>query len=112
MASALAGGDFIDDADVLRTGGTAGAIGCVNSISSCAIITTAANDLLAPIHDRMPVILPRELEELWLDRSVDDSGELGSVLTPYADERMEAYEVSTLVNSAANDGPEVIARIA
>ena len=83
-----------------------------NRISSCAIITTAANELLKPIHDRMPVILPRELEGLWLDRSIDDPGALCSVLTPYADVRMEAYEVSTLVNSAANNSPEVIARIA
>ena len=59
----------------------------------------------------MPVILPRELEELWLDRSIDDPGALSSVLNPYPDEEMEAFEVSTLVNSAANDGPEVIARI-
>ena len=82
-----------------------------NRIPSCAIITTAANELLRPIHDRMPVILPRELEELWLDRSIDDPGALSSVLNPYPDEEMEAFEVSTLVNSAANDGPEVIAHI-
>ena len=82
-----------------------------NRISSCAIITAAVNELLKPIHDRMPVILPRELEELWLDRSIDDPGALSSVLNPYPDEEMEAFEVSTLVNSAANDGPEVIARI-
>ena len=79
-----------------------------NRIPSCAIITTIANDLLRPVHDRMPVVLPRELEELWLDCSIDDPGALGSVLTPYLDDAMEAYEVSTLVNSAANDGPEVI----
>ena len=82
-----------------------------NRIPSCAIITTAANDLLRPIHDRMPVILPRELEELWLDRSIDDPGALSSVLNPYPDEEMEAFEMSTLVNSPANDGPEVIAHI-
>ena len=59
----------------------------------------------------MPLILPRDLEECWLDASVDDPGAPGSVLTPYADEAMEAYEVSTLVNCAANDRPEAIARI-
>ncbi len=80
-------------------------------IPSCAIITTAANDLLKPIHDRMPVILPRNMEEFWLDPSIDDLGALGSVLNPYPDEEMEAFGVSTLVNSAANDGAEVIARI-
>ena len=80
-------------------------------IPSCAIITTAANDLLRPIHDRMPVVLPRDTEAFWLDRSIDDPGALGSVLAPYPDDALESYQVSTLVNSAANDGPEVIARI-
>ena len=83
-----------------------------NRIPSCAIITTTANDLLRPVHDRMPVVLPREMEEFWLDRSVDDPDALGSVLTPYPDDAMKAYEVSTLVNSAANDGPEVIEVVA
>lgn len=83
-----------------------------NRIPSCAIVTTEANDLLRPIHDRMPVILPRELEDLWLDEGVDDPGGLGGVLVSFDADAMEAYEVSTLVNSAANDGPEVIARIA
>ena len=77
-------------------------------IPSCAIVTTAANDLLRPIHDRMPVILPRELEHLWLDASVDDPGALRGVLAPYPSSKMEVYEVSTLVNSAANDNTEVI----
>ena len=68
--------------------------------------------MLRPIHDRMPVILPRELEHLWLDTSVDDPGVLGGVLVPYQGGAMEVYEVSTLVNSAANDGLEVIATVA
>ena len=59
----------------------------------------------------MPVILPRELEHLCLDAGVDDPDALGSVLAPYPGGTMEAYEVSTL-NSAANDGPEVIATVA
>ncbi len=70
-----------------------------NAVPSWAIITTAANDLLRPIHARMPVVLPSEIEGLWLD---------AGVLTPYPADAMEAYEVSTLVNSVANDGPEVI----
>ena len=82
-----------------------------NRIPSCAIITTSANDQLKPIHDRMPVILPRDVEEFWLDRNVDEPGALSSVLTPYDGDAMEAYEVSILVNPAANDGPEVIARL-
>ena len=79
-------------------------------ISSCSIITTVANDLLRPIHDRMPVILPKDLEEFWLDVSIEDSNALTSVLAPYPAHAMEMYEVSTLVNSTSNDGPEVIAR--
>ena len=79
-----------------------------NRVPSCAIITTTANDLLRPVHDRMPVVLPREMEALWLDSNVDDPNMLASVLTPYADDAMQVYEVSNLVNSAANDGPEVI----
>ena len=79
-----------------------------NRVPSCTIITTAANDLLAPIHDRMPVVLPPGLEELWLDRSVDDPDALASVLSPFAADALQAYEISTLVNSAANNGPEII----
>ena len=80
-------------------------------IESCTIITTTANDLLSPIHDRMPVILTRESESLWLDASVNAPGLLAHVLRPYDVDAMDAYEVSTLVNSATNNGPEVIARL-
>ena len=82
-----------------------------NRIPSCAIITTTTNELLRPVHDRMPVVLPRDMEEFWLDPAVDDPEMLASALTPYPDGAMEVYEVSDLVNSAANDGPEVIVRL-
>ena len=82
-----------------------------NVIPSCTIITTAANDFLAPIHNRMPIILPREKEERWLDTGFDDQATLTSVLIPHPGEDMDAYEVSTMVNYARNDGPEVIARV-
>lgn len=78
-----------------------------NRISSCAIITTAANDLLRPIHHRMPVILSKEVEDLWLDTALDDAQTLTQLLEPYPDDALEAYEVSALVNSASNDRPEV-----
>ena len=81
-----------------------------NRVPSRTIITTAANDLLRPIHDRMPVILPRDLGEFWLDASVEDPNVLGSILTPHPSDPMDAYEVSSLVNSAANDSPGVVAR--
>ena len=79
-----------------------------NRIPSCAVITTAVNDLLRPIHDRVPVTLPRDMEEFWMDGSVKDPGALGSVLIPYADVRMDTYEASTLVNSAVNNGTQVM----
>ena len=59
----------------------------------------------------MPVILPRELEPLWLEEEMQESAALSSLLAPYPSEGMEAYEVSTLVNSALNDGPELIAPV-
>lgn len=80
-----------------------------DSVGSCTIITTQANELLQPIHDRMPVIVPRDLEPLWLDGEVRDPALLGSLLLPYNSGLMDLYEVSTLVNSAFNDGPGLLA---
>ena len=83
-----------------------------NRIPSCTIITTEANDLLRPVHNRMPVILPREMEEFWLDRDVHDTAALGDALTSYPSELMQTYQVSTLVNSARNNGPQVVEPVA
>ena len=80
-------------------------------IQSCTIITTMPNELLAPIHDRMPVILSRDAEPLWMDASVGDPDLLSALLRPYPVEAMDAYEVSPLVNVATNDTPEVLARV-
>lgn len=82
-----------------------------NRIPSCAIITTEANGLLRPIHHRMPVILPQEAEDIWLDTALDDSVALTQLLEPYPDNLMEAFEVSKLVNSASNDIPEIAAPV-
>jgi len=79
-------------------------------ISSCAIVTTAPNDLMIPIHNRMPAILHREDEALWLDRTVQDSSKLLPLLRPYEPEAMEAYPVSFLVNDVRNEEPELIQR--
>jgi putative SOS response-associated peptidase YedK len=79
-------------------------------IHSCTIITTTPNELMAPVHSRMPVILPAETEELWLDQDTDPAA-LQSLLVPYMGS-MEAYKVSTLVNSPRNDTPDVMARVA
>ncbi|MCH7594904.1 MAG: SOS response-associated peptidase family protein, partial [Chloroflexi bacterium] len=77
-------------------------------IRSCAIITTGPNALMEPIHDRMPVILDAEAEALWLDPATDDPVRLVSLLRPYPAEEMEAYPVSTVVNSAREDRPEMV----
>lgn len=72
------------------------------------IITTEANALLEPIHNRMPVILKRENEDAWLDPDNMDRQALQDILEPYPSELMKYYPVSTLVNSPHNDSPEII----
>ncbi len=76
-------------------------------LESCTIITTTANGLVAPVHDRMPVILPREAEASWLDPSTDRERAL-LLLRPLAVDLMLARDASTLVNSARNDAPELL----
>jgi putative SOS response-associated peptidase YedK len=77
-----------------------------------AIITTTANERLAPIHDRMPVILPPGFETLWLDPSVTDPERVLPLLQPFPPERMAAYRVGYAVGTPANDGPELVAPLA
>ena len=77
-------------------------------VNSCSIITTTPNELMAPIHDRMPVILSRDSERVWLDQSIVESHLLKSLLVPYPADLMMSYEVSTLVNSPKNNGPECL----
>lgn len=72
------------------------------------IITTSANELMAPIHDRMPVILPQKVESRWLDPEFKDTDKLKTLLQPYPSDKMEAYEVSSIVNSPKNDTPSCI----
>ena len=79
-------------------------------LHSCTIITTAPNAVLEPIHNRMPVILSREAEAVWLDAGTYPSL-LRELLVPYPAEAMDAYEVSTLVNAPNNDIPDVLARV-
>ena len=76
-------------------------------LHSCAIVTTEPNDLIRPIHDRMPVLLAVEHESDWLDpeRPAD---ELLSLLVPAADNALIAREVSDLVNDVREDGPRLI----
>ncbi|MHA2600516.1 MAG: SOS response-associated peptidase [Candidatus Thorarchaeota archaeon SMTZ1-83] len=76
-----------------------------NTLMSCAILTTSPNELLEPIHNRMPVVLQRKDESMWLDPENEDVENLKRLLNPYASEHMEAYEISTYVNSTSNTGP-------
>ena len=78
-------------------------------LDSCTIITTVANDLIQPLHIRMPVILPPRDCGLWLDPDVQDPERLQPLLHPYAADQMVAFPVSTQVNSPANDTSECIA---
>jgi putative SOS response-associated peptidase YedK len=77
-------------------------------IESCTIITTAANDLMQPIHDRMPVILHPQDYDLWLDPGVQKPELLQPLLKAYPSDRMAAYPVRVLVNKATHDSPELI----
>ncbi len=81
-------------------------------VASCTIITTTPNAVMEPVHNRMPVILPRDVEGAWLDSmGARSAAELKELLAPYAGHDLEVYEVSKLVNSPRNDTPEVLARV-
>jgi putative SOS response-associated peptidase YedK len=80
-------------------------------VCTTVIITTDANDELKPVHDRMPVIIPPGVYDLWLDLSVREKDKLLPVLRPYPDRGLELYEVSAKVNSPKNDSKENIERL-
>jgi putative SOS response-associated peptidase YedK len=77
------------------------------SINSCAIITTTPNELLVSIHDRMPVILPPEAHQVWLDPQAP-SAALHKVLAPWPAAAMKSYPVSRDVNHTGIDDPHLI----
>lgn len=72
------------------------------------IVTTRPNAFMAPIHDRMPVVIPRDAWATWLDPTPRAPGELRALLEPRDDVALAAYPVSSLVNSVRNNGPELI----
>ena len=79
-----------------------------SEIRSCTIITTQPNQMMAKIHNRMPVILDPKEYPLWLSPEEKESGSLAALLQPYPAAEMSAYPVSRLVNSPSNDQPECI----
>ena len=81
------------------------------ALETCTLLTTAANGLMRPIHDRMPVILPPEAYSPWLDPTVEPA-ELQPWLAPPPDDALTVHPVGALVNSPRNDDPRCIARTA
>lgn len=80
-------------------------------LHSCTVITTAANATMAPVHDRMPVLLPPSVWPQWLDPDNHDLDALTALLVPAPDDLLEMHPVSTSVNSVRNKGAELIERI-
>jgi putative SOS response-associated peptidase YedK len=74
-------------------------------IESCTIVTTAANEVMAPIHDRMPVILASQEYAQWLDPGFKEIDRLQALLDPYPATEMKIHPVSSLVNSPKNNSP-------
>jgi len=100
----------------LKTGECFGFAGLYNYWTSpdgettctCTIITVKANETVKPIHERMPVILPRDKDDFWLDPANEDREGLLSLLKPYPSEEMMVFEVSTKVNVPQFNTPENI----
>jgi putative SOS response-associated peptidase YedK len=82
-----------------------------SSIESCTILTTEANELMRPLHDRMPVILQRGDYAKWLDAEEQKSAALLPLLVPFTGDDLEAYPVNRLVNSPSHDAPDCQVRL-
>jgi putative SOS response-associated peptidase YedK len=80
-----------------------------SEIESCTLLTTGPNDLLKPIHNRMPVILAPEAFDLWLDPGAQHPGEVQPLMRPFPSDLMTFYPVSTHVNNPRNEDPACIA---
>lgn len=77
-------------------------------LETCSLITTTPNDVVRPLHDRMPVILRGEKIETWLDPTIADPASLEPLLAPLPDNVLKGTPVSARVNSVRNDGPECL----
>ena len=80
-------------------------------LESCTIVVTQANARIAPLHDRMPVILDPADEARWLDPAVTDPVVLRPLLVPCAPERLRVWPVGTAVNATRHDGPDLMASV-
>ena len=81
-------------------------------LETAAIVTTDANRMLAPIHSRMPVIVPPEAFDLWLNTNEVDARTAAALIHAAPEDMLEAYEVSTAVNRTANDNPKLVEPLA
>jgi len=79
-----------------------------SSVKTCTIITTEPNELMEPIHNRMPVILHTRDYAQWLDTAPQTPDNLLHLIKPYPADDMSAHPVSTLVNKPSNDSPELV----
>lgn len=83
-----------------------------SALESCTLLTTSANELMTPLHDRMPVIVAPEDYAQWLGSGRDETpqalSQLQHLLRPYADDRLVAYPVGTYVNNARNEGADCV----
>jgi putative SOS response-associated peptidase YedK len=79
-----------------------------SEVRSATIITTEPNELIASVHNRMPVILPPDCYAQWLDPTPQPASRFQSLLIPYPPREMEAYPISLLVNSPDNDRSEIL----
>ena len=77
-------------------------------LESCAIIVTSANALMAPIHDRMPVILSPDHYDAWMNPKETNAFALKSLLLPYSSDRMKAYPISSMVNNPRNNHSDLL----
>jgi len=82
--------------------------GEAGEIESCAMIVTNANELMKPVHERMPVILHPDDYDVWLDPEMQDTEKLQELLRAYPSEEMEMYPVRTVVNNPRNDAKDCL----
>jgi putative SOS response-associated peptidase YedK len=81
------------------------------TIHTCTVITTQPNELVKPVHNRMPVILRPEDEAAWLSPNLEDLDFLGNLLVPFDEGKMDAYPVSSSVNSPRNNDESLIIQV-
>jgi putative SOS response-associated peptidase YedK len=77
-------------------------------VQSCTICTTDANDMMGELHNRMPIILPLEAIDLWLNPKITDAKKVKPLLLQYPSQKMQSWEVSKAVGNVRNQGPELM----